>query len=951
MKKFVDKLADHIEQNYSDLSKLTIVLPSQRAIRYIQRALFTTFNRPYFSPNFLTIEDFTRSFVDFAPIDQVELLFRFFEIYRQLGHSDDFETFLNWAPMLISDCNEIDRYMVDAEQLFKNLRDVREIENWSFGEGRELSENQKKFLAFWEQLRDFYTLINESLAKENLAYSGAISRKAVECCLSLIDELYPEQKIIFVGFNALSESEIQLINRLVKLGRAELILEADAFYLNNPGHEAGMFIRQAKARIPETRLFVGNDLLNSEKDLRITSCAQSGSMMKVVQNELSRMHRQELDDTVLLLADETLIVPAIKHIPKSVGVANITIGLPLKLTALRPWVELIFEFQRNFEYFKTDSLYHKSLSALLKHPFIELIVTDEDREIIQKEESDIIKFNKIFTKLNVEHFSESLQQVLRLIFKPWKGDYRLALKAILNLNHLIFKYLDAEDLILERSALFHFHQSIEKFSLLLNSRSELPPMNLRSFEKLFNMRWTSESLAYYGNPLEGLQIMGMLETRMLNFKNLIIVGLNEGVLPPKNTLNSLIPMDLRRFFHLPLPADKDAIFAHHFYRLFSGASRIHVLYSTNQGDDSALAEPSRYLQQVELELLPKSKIKVTYDSYNIPVRESISELKFKNSDEVRMRILDYFKKGLSPSALNKFIKCPLDFYVRYVLKYSDDEEVEEGVESSTFGNIIHSVLEVLYKPFVGETRPVLPKNIDEMLAHCDNEVEAQFKKKFDTSADVFERGSMYFAMHAAKKQVRRLLSKERRDLIQNSEKQLFIVSLEKPFSKKIVLEIDGKQEPIFITGKIDRIDRFGDSLRIIDYKTGSCSKSQVSITGKRFNAIQMALDNLEIFDFNEFQNLDTGYTLQLLTYLILYHEESKVLPNELGILSMRNLDDGLHCLTLKPEIKSGDEKALPIDERLVNFTTAYVKHLAEQILKVEVYEHQPKAKYCMLCSV
>lgn len=950
MKKFVDQLAEHIEQNYNDLSKLTIVLPSQRAIRYIQRALFDTFNRPYFSPNFLTIDVFTRSFVDFTPVDQVELLFRFFDIYKQLGHSDDFETFLNWAPMLVSDCNDIDRYMVDAEQLFKNLRDVRELENWSFGEGRELSESQKQFLAFWEQLKDFYTQINETLAKENLAYAGAISRKAVERCLPLIDELYPEQKIIFVGFNALSESEIQLINRLVKLGRAELILEADAFYLDNPSHEAGMFIRHTKERIPETRLFVGNELLNSEKELRITSCAQPGSMLKVVQDELSGMQRQELDETVLLLADESLIVPAIKHVPKSVGAANITLGLPLKLTALRPWVEHIFEFQRNFEYFKTEALYHKSLSAFLKHPFIELLVTDADRAIIQKEESDIIKFNKIFTKLKVEHFSAHLQQVMQLIFKPWKGDYKQALNCILSLNRLIFELLDEDVFVLERSAIFHFHQAIEKLTLIFQ-KSELPPMTLRSFEKFFNMRWTSESVAYYGNPIDGLQVMGMLETRLLNFKNLIIVGLIEGVLPPKISLNSLIPMDLRRFFHLPLPADKDAIFAHHFYRLFSGASCIHVLYSTNQGDDSSVSEPSRYLQQVELELLPISKIKISYDSYNIPVSESISDLKFTNTTEVRLRIVDYFKRGLSPSALNKFIKCPLDFYLRYVLKYSDDEEVEEGVESNTFGDIVHHTLEVLYTPFVGEIRPVLPQDIDVMLAHCDYEVEAQFKKKFDTSVDVFERGSMYFAMLAAKKQVRRFLNKEKQDLIQYSGKPLFIVSLENSFSKEIVLEIDGAQEPILISGKIDRIDRFGDSLRIIDYKTGKCDKNQVSITGTRFNALQSALDNLESFDFNEFEDLDTGYTLQLLTYLALYHGQSEALPNEIGILSMRNLDDGLQCLTLKPKPKSSDLEALPINERLVNFTTAYIRHLAEQILKLEVYEHKPKAKYCLLCIV
>lgn len=952
MDHFIGKLAAHIVENYADLSKLTLVLPARRAEKYIQKSLHDIYGRPFFSPCFITIDAFAQSFVASELIDPVELLFRFFKIYKKLGHDEDFETFLNWAPMLIADCNDIDRYLVDADQLFKNLRDVRALENWSFGEGRELSESQKLFLAFWDQLKDFYVEIKKNIEADGLMYAGGIMRNAVENVLVSVDEKYPEQRFIFAGFNALSEAEIQLISRLVQMGRAEVILEADEFYLNNPIHEAGLFIRKTKERIPETLIFKNNVLTESPKNILVTSCAQAGSMLKVTQDVLSNMSRSELNETVLLLADESLIVPAIKHIPKSVEVANITLGLPLKLTALRPWIELFFEFQSNFEYFNTEALYHKSLTSFFKHPFIEMLLTDDDRIIIQREEAEIIRFNKIFTQIEIDDFSPELQGVMRLVLAPWRGDFREAISRILKLNVILFEYLNQETHLLERSALYHFHNAIERLALIF-SREDLPEMSLRSFEKFFNMRWTRESVAYYGNPIEGLQVMGMLETRLLNFKNLIVVGLNEGVLPPKNVINSLIPLDLRRFFNMPLPADKDAIFAHHFYRLLAASENIHMLYSTNQGDDLAAAEPSRYLQQIELELKPLSKITIAHNSYNIPVNEALVELSFTNTAEVQERIFTYFQRGLSPSALNKFLKCPLDFYARYVLKYSDDEDVEEGIESSTFGDVVHRTLEVLYMPFVGETKPVHVDDILEMLGIYELEVEKHFKEKFKTSVDVFDSGAMYFAILAAKKQVRRFLEFEKLQLVENPDKHLFIVALEVSLDKTIDIHFNGESRAIKISGKIDRIDCFGNELRIIDYKTGKCDSKEVNISGARSKQVQAALEDLDNFDFTDvrLKDLDQGYVLQLLFYLVLYSAAFNKCPNSIGILSMRNLQEGLHRLNLKVSVKKGEIAPIyPMDEKLARFTELYIASLAERILTLEAFKHNSKAKYCLFCT-
>lgn len=953
MSTFIAQLAQFIFENYKNYAHLTVVLPSRRAQKYIQQELYQMHGHPIFSPNFITIDQFAKRLIDEELVDSVDLLFRFYKIFRELGHDEDFETFLNWAPMLIADCNEIDRYLIDAKELFQNLRDIKELENWSFEQGRTLSESQKKFLDFWDQLKSYYEIINSDLDKSGLAYSGAVFRKALDNLEDKLDSVYPNQQFLFAGFNALSEAEIQLMNRLVKRGSAHVLAEADAFYLNNFNHEAGFFIRRTKERIPELKVLVSDKLANSDLQIELVECAQAGSMLKVVQDILAKMTANQLNNTVLLLADESLIVPAIKHLPKGIGKANITLGLPLKLTSLRPWLELLFEFQNNFSYFKTDAQYHKTLLAFFRHPFMDGLLNENDRILVLREEQNIVKFNKIFTKLKIDAFSDDVQSVLKLVFTPWKQDFSNALQVILDLNQRIFETLNEEQDLLERSALFHFQEAMKPLQLVFD-HAFVPDMTLRSFEKFFNMRWMRESVAYYGNPIDGLQVMGLLETRLLSFDNLIVVGLNEGVMPPKNNINSLIPMDLRRYFNLPLPAEKDALFAHHFYRLLSDAKHVQILYSTNQGDDISAAEPSRYIKQIELELAAQHKqIRISRTSYNIPVNLSIDELSFDNSPAVQQRILEQFEYGLSPSAMNKFLSCPLDYYFRYILKYADDDDVEEQVEHSTFGNVVHEVLEFLYKPFVGNSSVVRKSDILDMLKAYSAEVDRCFKDKFESNVELFERGAMYFATIAAKKQIRRFLSQELKFISENPEKELKIIALEHKLSHVISINFQGVEREIKLAGVIDRIDQWGAEIRIVDYKTGACKPEQVNISGTVAKRIYEATENLSTFDFNtepDFGNLGASYAMQLIFYAVLYKANHGSVPDSVGIYSLRNVSAGLQCLGFNQPRKKEEHHLLSLDDALIAFMEHYMKHLAQRILENNVFSHDPQSKYCKFCA-
>jgi hypothetical protein len=422
-------------------------------------------------------------------------------------------------------------------------------------------------------------------------------------------------------------------------------------------------------------------------------------------------------------------------------------------------------------------------------------------------------------------------------------------------------------------------------------------------------------------------------------------------MPPKNVLNSLIPMDLRRFFGMPLPNDKEALFAHHFYRLLVDAKKLWIMHSTNQGDDISLAEVSRYVKQIELELVKdNSQIQLKESSYNLMVKNATQPVFFKNNEAARNRILDYFsKRGLSPSALNKFIECPLDFYFRYVLKYGDDDDVEEVVESNTFGSVVHQALENLYTPYVSQTVPLTIENVREMIVKADSEVDACLRNEFETEKDHFERGEMYFAAVAAKKQVSRFLHLELRQLVENPDKTLYILSLEEELSHELSLYFDGKVTPIKITGKIDRIDKWDGQLRIIDYKTGACEEKNVKIPKKYVQRIQEVgadFSNGELAPV-EFKNFGAKYAMQLLFYLLLFYRNKGAIPGHVGIYSLRNLSSGLQSLSL-----AGDKPRtfVDLDASLVDFTEAFISEMASAILSIEFFEHNPDAKFCKLCE-
>lgn len=937
MPHFIRQVAEYIQTHYKDTSNLTVVLPSQRAKKYIQEELFDVLGKPYFSPNFITINTWIKDLVPHKVISSVQLLFELYHVHKELADSpESFDEFMRWGKLLLNDCDEIDRYLIEPDQLFKNLRDVKEIENWSFDSGNELTESQKKFMEFWDKLGGYYTKFNSHLQNRGLCYMGS----AYRFVSNNIELTFVEQKdahFLFVGFNALSPSEISIMKQLVKMGRGNVMLEGDDFFVKDELHEAGRFLRALKIEIPESVLCTGNRLLEEEKSFEVISCSQPTSQVKAGMTILKSLSKNELKNTLLLLADESLIVPAIKHIPAEVGEANITLGLPLKNTLLRTWVDLLFEIQENMNYFATSAAYHKTLSAFLQHPFFRKFITEEEVEQVEKILKDIIKFNKLFNKVDFPHLSEKSNELIKLAFESWSGNWKQSLEMFRSINRMLFPVFDKEVDLLERSAITQFDEAIREIEPIFNENT--PEFGLHVFKQLVNPFWMNKSVAYYGNPTEGLQIMGLLETRMLEFDNIIAIGLNEGKMPPSNLIQTIIPMDLRQYFNLPTPSEKDALFAHHFYRLLPGVKKCWITYNNAPGEGLVANEPSRYLRQLELELVRENdKIEWKTSNFELEVNDlNKGGIEIPSSEETTQAILHYFEKGVSASALNKFLTCPLDFYYRYILGLHESDEVEEEMESSTFGQIVHNTLEELYKPFQEKKLQVTEFDLDKMLHEYPLELNKQFAAIFNSQKDVFAKGRNYLSFEMAAYQIERFLKFERTQLQENPDKKLFILSLEENLEVEFSITLNGKPHPLKVKGLIDRVDSWGGRTRIVDYKTGKCDTEHVTI-GFDIDDV-----NENYHDFIPSRLSKAKFVLQLGIYNLLYYKNKATYADEAGIISMTQLSSGFQTL------QENKTSAL-INDGHIELVESLVKQITNDILDLDYFSHKQKAKYCEYCE-
>ncbi|MBW7867808.1 MAG: PD-(D/E)XK nuclease family protein [Brumimicrobium sp.] len=943
---FIEKIANYIYENDLPLEHLQIILPSQRAKKYLQRALYRRYNKPIFSPHILTMNSWVHQLSPQPIIDSTRAVFKLYHIHLEIEKKEpqSIDEFLKWANILLSDFDEIDRYLINNIDLFKNLQDIKEIENWSFDSTNELSEGQKRFMQFWDLLKDYYKLFNEQLERDNETYMG----KAYKHLSNHLETVFKEDKeayFIFAGFNALSPAELSIIKQLHKMGRAKVFVDGDSYYINNTTHEAGYFLRNLIKKIDTPNLpFIENQIAEGTKKIKLYNCVQATGQAKVSASILyNQIPANEFSDTLLLLADEKLIVPVIKNIPQNVGVTNITLGLPLKNTALKSWTELLFKVQEHFTQFKNKQIYHKDFIRFIKHPFVIAFCSDEEKEQLSRVEATLLSKNWIFIFAKNLEISTRLRKLIELFFTPWTLPIKTLPLEIDQLNQFIFSGLDKDKFKLERAIIYHFSQAIQQLTSILDEFRMT--LHLGTFKLLFNQHWINESVAYYGNPLEGLQVMGLLETRLLDFKNVLIVGLNEGNLPPTNLLQTLIPMDLRKFHGLPTPKEKQGLFAHHFYRLLHQAQNIWITYSSADRDLGGIDEPSRYILQLELELAKKAP-NITIQKYDYIVGDSEknnSQIAVEKTAPVLARLDEYFIHKTSASALKTALTCSLDFYYKYLIGMGEEKIVEEDMESNTFGSFVHSTLEELYGKFAqfnkkGESlspRKLTELDYEDFINRQKDILSNKFNKFFNISNNQYVEGKNYLSLEMASYLMEQLLIKERKEF--KNEGGLIINSVERELKKTLHLSINGVIKEINFIGILDRIDEVKGLKRIIDYKTGKCERNDVIISGKskQFETdddkVQYMLDQLKT----------RKYVFQLLVYNMLFYQEFGYYPDRVGIVSLVNLKESPFYLI--NDFTDTFEELMELFEKAL---TLLITNLYDTNIP---FVHDDKALYCGYC--
>ena len=928
---FTDRLAHFIKENDFDLRKLVIILPSERASKYLVKSLVSVYEKPIFSPEITTIDRWVKRY-SLPIIDKTRLLLYLFEIYQKTpeGKEATFEDFLTWGTMLLSDFEDIDRYMLDHAQVFKNLKAIKELESWNIDDDK-LSVSQQKFMEFWDRIPVYYEGLHLKVRANDYITSALAYRKIAED-IDLIKDREGKH-FIFAGFNALSTSELTIIKKLKNLKQADYIVDVDDFYFKNQAHEAGTFIRKNLQTLEiQKPTFVQNELLEKELAIDIVECAQHTGQVKVAATELAKLSQEEINKTLILLADESLISSMVKNIPANVGKANITLGLPLNQTPVKTWVELLFEIQENKGRFKTQAIYHKDLQRIINHVFTISAFGLKEKQALINVEQETIRKNKIFQNVANLPLDAKVMELLELMNTDWKNDWQLAMDCVRKINTLLLNLMPSTAAF-ERNILAIFDEALVGFQQIL--RENIPYFNLRSFKLLFFQHWNKKSIAYHGNPIIGLQIMGLLETRLLDFENIMVLGLNEGKLPSTNPIKTIIPMDLRYGLGLPSTRDKQGIYAHHFYRLLNQCKKLTLTYTTAI-EQIGSNEASRYITQLELELTRSNpKIHINRHFYNVPFpQEKMQALnEIQKTPEIITRLGAFFERSLSASAMNKYLACPLDFYYRYLADLGEDQDVEEELEANTFGTFIHDTLEELYTPYAHYTSegtkktptppPLSVSGIDTMISQYKQILHKQFMKHFNGDESLFLKGKNLLSYEMAMAITRNLLLEER-EFVNKSSEPIDIIMLEMKLTKSIEIEVNVTKKLIHFSGLVDRIDKVGDNYRVIDYKSGKVTDKDVKF--KKLDTPILSFKNCK-------------HAVQLALYCLFFKERFNHFPAEAKIISLVDVKANYNL-----SIEDGTTE--DVCNSLVDLVTYIITELYET---EEVISHNPDSKYCSYC--
>lgn len=932
---FITEITNYIKENY-DLSKesLTIIFPNKRAAMKLRMELTKSdYQKNIWLPQILSIQEAMCSWSGLQLLDNVDIIFELIKIITK-----DERIFSNdiygLASQMLKDFDEIDQYAVNAKNLFQNTKEAKEIDLQFLNENYKID---RKHIEFFSSLNDYYESLRKVLLENKTGYYGLISRYIYELDKEKLNEIIGSRKIIFAGFNAMTKTEEGIIIKLIQDNVATLLWDLDEYYFNDTRQEAGIFAREFFARNRNIQSikpnFLGKRLVEDSKKIEIIGASGAVIQTNALQLELHNEQKSEedKDNEVIVLSDESMLIPVLNCIPDSFEKMQVTMGFPYSKTILNQFLQHLFVFQKNIRNNK-KGIYFWSLTRLLNSEIVKIIFTKEELKSLFDWTNEHIKKSTYYINLDDYKCLERHQDIynfLCLISQKWDSTFNCisSIKSLLKSIYGKIKNYDTTYFISNQISIAG--RIINKIDKLINKYEQI--IQIPDIENLYRQSSSEMTINLKGDH-GGLQIMGLLETRNLDFKTVHILSVNEGILPQSKNANSLIPFDLRKHFGLPVYTNKQAVYAYHFYRLLQNAENIKIYYNT-LADGMGEGEASRFIKQIIHEMPDKNpNIKIVEKIYKSPNtnKQETKELQVLKTDDVYEKIINKLSSasedkisGLSPTSISCYLTCPLKFYLKYIEKI-DDNTPNELIQSNVIGTIIHATLENLYKHFKNEEvtleiyQDVYAKHFSQSLK--DALTDNNFPNGLPNT------GFNYLNTKIMDKMLHNFINNEIEFLKKN--KSMRILGLEEKLYCSFTLE---NNISVNLIGNADRIDQVGDTIRILDYKSGIVKDDDVRIK-------------------NTFKGkINTGITekaLQLLIYKYLYKKSHEDVASENikpGIISLRRLSKGVFSLSNNSEYFN--------DENLTEECESMFSDLFKEILNRDVpFKQTEDENNCNNCN-
>lgn len=932
MNTFIGESVKFLCEKYrEDISNINVLLPSKRSQLFFNIELSSYFkSKPIWQPKFISMDSLCQDITGLKIGSKIKLLIELFNIYKKF-HKEDFDHFYHWGEMLLSDFDAIDNYKINAKEVFCNISDLYEIDAiyddiaqeqkqqinnfWSIFSGSKKSSEKDSFMNIWNTLHEIYSQFKKHLSKINIGYKGMIYRKAAEMLQSQPENMFKGKNYAIIGFNALSNSEKIIFDKIKNTKTADFFWDFDQYYITNRRHEAGTFIRENISRYGDS-IKAKHANYTQPKQINVINTPSDAMQCKYVWDFLDSCSENGTKtlskETAIILTDETLLLPVLYSIPQQVTKFNITAGYPVSQTPAYTLFEYLIKLFINSKAGgETIKIHKETALTILRHPIVALSTQqcDEKSTLAKELENDKTKFIQYLSKS-----SELLNAIFE--FNPKENISEYLFKA---LNQIGQEYYKVEKEKINLEFMYQVVQEIERTNNIFQQTNFTPSNNI--YVSAIRKHLQATTIPFLGEPLIGVQIMGILETRNIDFENVLILSMNDDNYPSSSVRRSFIPHALRSGHGLPTYSHQEAMYTYYFYRLVQRAKRVDIAYcSSSEGVKSG--EMSRYMYQMKYEkthLLNEVNL-----SLNVNIEQGESTISKTNKYREFVAELTSKAKKISPSAIDDWINCQARFYYKYILKIKVKQKVETSLSNMDFGSAVHDVLEVIYKTVINMDNNSTKSTLGKYLID-DKLIEIMVNSWISAKApEIEDLGATATSKKFIISYVKSIINFDI-----NRVDEFIVTGIEQSVDAEITLD---NGITVGLYGKIDRIDSGARIDIITDYKTGSVNNKAPSIES--------------LFD-RDSAKINKPF-LQSLIYCYMYKQSTgrNVYPSIYSAKEMQNKDYNNKLMITEKSNKYTIDSIDMVSQEIESQLKTTIAEMTNTTSPIEKCNNQSRCEYC-----